>query len=59
MLLRVLCYRDSKLADTVEKALAGGTQGVFQVAATPPLQQPARNQGGSQGNDLAQLHHQQ
>ena len=59
MLLRALCYRDGKLADTVEKALAGGAQGVLQVAATPPLQNQASDQRGPQGDDLAQPHHQQ
>jgi len=59
MLLRALCYRDGKLVDTVEKALAGGTQGVLQIAATPPLQNQSTNQHGPQGNDLARLHDQQ
>jgi len=59
MLLRALCYRDGKLVDTVEKALAGGTQGVLQIAATPPLQNQSTNQRGPQGNDLARLHDQQ
>ena len=55
MLLRTLCYRDGKLADTVEKALAGGTQGVMQVVSTP-----VQNQGfRPQGDDLARIHHQQ
>jgi len=59
MLLRALCYRDGNLADTVEKALAGGTQGVLQIAATPPPQNQSVNQRGPQGNDLARLHDQQ
>ncbi|HTT11797.1 MAG TPA: PTS fructose transporter subunit IIA [Burkholderiaceae bacterium] len=59
MLLRALCYRDGTLADTVEKALSGGTQGVLQVAATPPLQNQSAVQRGRQGNDLARLHDQQ
>jgi PTS system ascorbate-specific IIA component len=59
MLLRALCYRDNKLGDTVEKALAGGTQGVLQIAPTPPLQNQAVNQRGSQGDDLARVQHQQ
>jgi PTS system ascorbate-specific IIA component len=59
MLLRALCYRDGKLADTVEKALAGGIQGVLQIAATPPPQNQSANQRGPQGNDLARLHDQQ
>ena len=59
MLLRALCYRDGKLSDTVEKAVAGGTQGVLQISATPPLQNQSANQRGPQGDDLARLHHQQ
>jgi PTS system ascorbate-specific IIA component len=55
MLLRALCYRDGKLADTVEKAIAGGTQGVMQVVSTP-----VQNQGyRPQGNDQARIHNQQ
>jgi PTS system mannose-specific IIA component len=55
MLLRTLCYRDGTLAATVDKALAGGTQGVMQVASTA-----VQNQGFKpQGNDLARIHHQQ
>jgi len=55
MLLRTLCYRDGKLADTVEKAIAGGTQGVMQVVSTP-----VQNQGQRpQGNDHARIHNQQ
>lgn len=59
MLLRVLCYRDGKLADTVDKALAGGTQGVMQVVNTPVQNQGPGGRTGTQGNDLARLHHQQ
>jgi PTS system ascorbate-specific IIA component len=59
MLLRALCYRDGKLADTVEKALAGGIQGVLQIAATPPLQNQSATQRGPQGDDQARLQHQQ
>ena len=55
MLLRALCYRDGQLAETVDKAVAGGTQGVMQVASTS-----VQNQGSRpQGNDLAQLQNQQ
>ena len=55
MLLRTLCYRDGGLAATVEKAIAGGTQGVMQVGSTA-----VQNQGFKpQGNDLARIHHQQ
>lgn len=55
MLLRTLCYRDDALADAVDRALAGGTQGVMQVGATPVQNQGLR----PQGHDLARLHHQQ
>ncbi len=55
MLLRVLCYRDARLDETIDKALAGGVQGVMQVAATP-----VQNQGYKpQGDDQARFHHQQ
>ena len=43
MLLRAMCYRDGRLADTVDKALAGGTQGVVQVSATAPQNQGLRH----------------
>jgi mannose PTS system EIIA component len=59
MLLRALCYRDGNLADTVEKAVAGGIQGVLQIAATPPLQNQPANQRDPQGDDLARVHDQQ
>jgi PTS system ascorbate-specific IIA component len=59
MLLRALCYRAGTLAATVDKAIAGGTQGVVQVAPTPPLQVQSPTQRASQGHDLAQLHDQQ
>lgn len=55
MLLRALCYRDGRLADTVDKALAGGAQGVLQVSSTPPQTQRPR---GVPGIDPARLHDQ-
>jgi PTS system ascorbate-specific IIA component len=55
MLLRALCYRDGTLAETTEKALAGGTQGVMTVASTAVQHQGVR----PQGDDLARLHNQQ
>jgi PTS system ascorbate-specific IIA component len=58
MLLRALCYRDGSLADTVEKALAGGTQGVMRVAGTP-VQQQGVARSPAKADDLARLHHQQ
>lgn len=55
MLLRALCYRSARLADVVDKAIAGGQQGVMQVAATP-----VQNQGYKPtGNDQRRLQHQQ
>jgi PTS system ascorbate-specific IIA component len=56
MLLRALCYRDGSLAETAEKALAGGVQGVMQVASTAVQHQGVRP---AQGDDLARLHDQQ
>jgi PTS system ascorbate-specific IIA component len=56
MLLRALCYRDGTLAEAAEKALAGGSQGVMQVASTAVQHQGLRP---AQGDDLARLHHQQ
>jgi PTS system mannose-specific IIA component len=55
MLLRAICYRGDSLADLADKALAGGQQGMMQVASTP-----VQNQGYKpQGNDYQRLHHQQ
>lgn len=56
MLLRALCYRDGSLAEIVDKALAGGAQGVLQVASTPPQVQGRRSGATS---DPARLHDQQ
>ena len=56
MLLRALCYRQGPLADTADKALAGGTQGVVRVAASAPQNQVQR--AGTQ-RDPARLHDQQ
>jgi PTS system mannose-specific IIA component len=56
MLLRALCYRDGTLAEATEKALAGGTQGVMQVASTSVQHQGLRP---TQGDDLARVHDQQ
>jgi PTS system ascorbate-specific IIA component len=56
MLLRARCYRDGSLAETAEKALAGGVQGVMQVASTAVQHQGVRP---AQGDDLARLHDQQ
>lgn len=59
MLLRVLCYRDGPLADTVDKALAGGTLGVVRVAGASQRNQGPGGPAGTQGDDLARLRHQQ
>lgn len=55
MLLRALCYREGKLADTVDKALAGGTRGVMQVGGTPVQDQSQK----PSGHDYARLQDQQ
>jgi mannose PTS system EIIA component len=55
MLLRTLCYREDTLAATVDKAVAGGTQGVMQVASTAVQNQNFK----PQGDDLARIHDQQ
>ena len=55
MLLRAVCYRGGALADVTTKALAGGQQGMVQIATTP-----VQNQGYKpQGHDQQRLHHQQ
>jgi PTS system mannose-specific IIA component len=56
MLLRALCYREGRLAETVDKALAGGMQGVVHLSTTPPQNQ--LNRSGT-GLDPARLHDQQ
>lgn len=56
MLLRALCYRQGTLADTADKALAGGTQGVVRVAASVPQNQVQR---AETHRDPARLHDQQ
>lgn len=49
MLLRAVTYRHEPLDTLVTRAIAGGTQGVMQVAITAPQNQ-ARKQNG-QGHD--------
>ena len=39
MLLRTVCYRHEPLDALVARAVAGGTQGVMQVAVTAPQNQ--------------------
>ncbi len=53
MLLRTLCYRHEALDVLVARAIAGGTQGVMQVAMTAPQNQARRN------NDQNHYEHQQ
>lgn len=43
MLLRAITYRDQPLDTVVTRAIAGGTQGVMQVALTAPQNQARRN----------------
>jgi PTS system ascorbate-specific IIA component len=53
MLYRAVCYRHESLDDLVARALAGGTQGVMQVAiAAPQIQNP-------RSYDHKKYHHQQ
>src|SRR2546425_8377900 len=55
MLWRSLCYADESLDMLVARAVAGATQGVMQVATSPP-----QNQAYKPGaNDPDQRHHQQ
>ena len=42
MLLRTVCYQSEPLEALVARALAGGTQGVMQVAITAPQNQAKR-----------------
>lgn len=48
MLLRAVCYRGGALAELTEKALAGGQQGMLQIAAAPPQNQASRPSGDDQ-----------
>ena len=53
MLLRSVCYRHEALDTLTQRALAGGAQGVMQVAITAPQNQVRRN------HDQNQRDHQQ
>ena len=53
MLLRTVSYRHESLDSLVARAVAGGTQGVMQVAITAPQNQPRRK------NDQYHNDHQQ
>jgi len=55
MLLRALCYCDSKPEALAEKAIAGGTRGIAPIGPIPP---PDR-QSAVKDNDLARLQDQQ
>ena len=53
MLLRAITYRNESLDALVARALAGGAQGVMQVAVTAPQNQPPKP------HDSEDHHHQQ
>ena len=53
MLLRAVTYRNESLDALVARALAGGTQGIMQVATTAPQNQVKKK------NDQDNDHHQQ
>ena len=53
MLFRAVSYRHESLDDLVARALAGGTQGVMQVAIAAPQIQTSRSY------DHQKHHHQQ
>lgn len=55
MLWRALCYAHEPLDSLVARAVAGGAQGVMQVAAQPPQNQPVH----SRPHDPTHAHHQQ
>jgi len=49
MLWRSLCYSGDTLDALVERAIAGATQGVMQVATTRPQNQTLKARGSDQG----------
>jgi PTS system ascorbate-specific IIA component len=53
MLFRVLCYRHEPIDNVVQRALAGGAQGVMQVVVAAPQNQ------NKQVHDSKYHHHQQ
>jgi PTS system mannose-specific IIA component len=55
MLLRALCYCESKPDALAEKAAAGGTRGIALIGPTPP----AERQPAVKDNDLARVQDQQ
>ena len=56
MLLRSVCYRREEMESLVSRAMAGGTQGVMQVAPSAPQNQVRMS---SSTNDQEKHHHQQ
>ncbi|MDQ2734439.1 MAG: PTS fructose transporter subunit IIA [Pseudomonadota bacterium] len=54
MLWRSLCYGDDTLDDAVTRAVAGGTQGVMQVAISRPQNQNRKGGCDDQGNSQDQ-----
>jgi PTS system ascorbate-specific IIA component len=57
MLLRTLCYRTDSLEQTVEKALAGGTQGVVHVSGDAMQDRLCRAMEETKEDDQTRLHH--
>ncbi len=54
MLLRALSYRGESLEAMVDRALAGGTQGVMPVAVSAPQYQPKRTHDDQEHRDHQQ-----
>ena len=50
MLLRAICYRHEPIETLLQRALAGGAQGVMQVAVAAPQNQIKRNYDQKQSN---------
>ena len=50
MLLRAICYRHDPIETLLQRALAGGAQGVMQVAVAAPQNQIKRNYDQKQSN---------
>jgi PTS system ascorbate-specific IIA component len=50
MLLRAICYRHESIETLVQRALAGGAQGVMQVAVAAPQNQIKRAYDQKQSN---------
>ena len=54
MLWRALCYGGDSLDDVVDRAVAGATQGVMQVATSRPQNQTLKSRGDDHGDDQDQ-----